>query len=106
MVCVLVILVPLWIAQSAVAVMCAKKYHATRLPACALLVASPIPVVAAVFGPAILSALHTPSSFDAVGDGFEILFKSVALVIGAEGFAGAVCVWLSLRICSAGYRRA
>ena len=76
-----------------------------RASAFVLMIVSPLPVVAALFGESFFRAIHIPSSFDAVGDGFEILFKCVAAAVVAVLLSGAVCVWLSLGICMPRHRR-
>src|SRR5262245_66158119 len=61
------ILGPIWLAQTLLAVACMKRYPGARVPAVVLMVVAPLPIAAALFGESFLRAIHVPSSFDAVG---------------------------------------
>jgi hypothetical protein len=93
------ILGPISFAQTLLAMTCLKKYPGARVSAVVLMIVAPLPTVVALFGESFLRAIHVPSSLDAIGDGFEILFQCVAAVVGTVFLSAAVCVWLSFGIC-------
>jgi hypothetical protein len=65
--------------QMGLAIRCLRRSNRGRLAACALLLTAPLQVVSAVWSRSFLASTHTPSSFDAPADGFEILVHSFAL---------------------------
>jgi hypothetical protein len=94
------ILIAMGITQAAVAIGCLIKFPSSRLPAILLLAVAPLASIAALYGDSLLTRLHTASSYDPVGDGFDILFQELLLVFGAALLAAAVSIWLAMAIAS------
>ena len=86
------------ITQVLLSLACLKQFSAAKVPALLLLVVSPFQFLAAAFGELLIGSLHTPSSFDPIGDGFDIVLRAICCVAAAFVTSAILSVWVSLSI--------
>ena len=67
--------------QMALSVYCISRFPKLRLLSVVALVSASLQVLSAFFAERIMTALHTPSSFDPVADGFEIFGDALIITI-------------------------
>jgi Zn-dependent protease with chaperone function len=68
--------------EAIIALHCLLRHPRSRALAGAALFAAPWQVLATLFGGPLLAALHTPSSFDPLGDGVDLFLQELALTFG------------------------
>ncbi len=86
------------VVQLLIGIACAIGYRHARRPATALVGAAACCLIVALFGDSFLMAIHTPSSFDAVADGFLLDGVHWTATVGLLALGCAMCLWLALAI--------
>jgi len=86
------------VVQLLVGIACAIGYRHARRPATALAGTAACCLLVALFGDRFLMAMHTPSSFDAVADGFLLDGVHLTAALGLLALGCALCLWLAFAI--------
>lgn len=92
------ILLSIAVCQFGLAVVCVRRYSNSRIPAIALMIVSPLQVLVALLGESVFINLHSPSSFDPVGDGFDGLLMTLFGTVVSAMVAAAISVWMAVSI--------
>jgi energy-coupling factor transporter transmembrane protein EcfT len=84
------------VVEALIGLRCLLRHPRSRVLAAVLLLVVPWQVLSLVYGYEWLSAWHTPSSVEQLGDGFDLFFRQVAITVGlyVASFGLAVVVWL------------
>lgn len=99
MICLVLLIAPIVFTQLFVGIRCAQRFPSTRFPASLLVIVTPLQLVAVVFGFEILWYIKDgPSSYDPIGDGYEIIFQYMCLLVEVAVLSCILFVWVAFSI--------